>query len=264
MSFYVKSTPEIAAYFGYIYSGRSCVCIVSDNAEDVFVLTESDFNSEKCKRLHSLPEFYFHKELGFLPVPKKMEAKQQNEKADQKEENENMNRKENGNIIAAAQKLVMDLVDGKKSNRDMIYDWDKNRGSDKFENYAYKSKTGSCQEKENFPVVGQRVLIKNDQDYHNSDFGESFIGLEVTVMSKFTIPSKTEGDINMVAVMANEITEFGKNICCCFREDMCHPVKTEQEKNIDSWVELLGECDTIEDVATVLVMNGYHRIKSKD
>lgn len=208
MSFYIKNTPEVAAYFGYTYSGRSCIYIVSDNAEDVFVITESDFNSEKCKHFHSLPEFYFHKELGFLSVPKGMESKQQNEKPDQKEENENMNRKEN------------------------------------------------------FPVVGQKVLLLNTENYTLTSFGEGFVGKEVTVVSKFTTPEVNYAlPTKMVSVLIDELDGYS-GVCACFREDMCHPVRTERQKQIEKIYDLLIDWESLENIAEQLYNTGYLPVKT--
>lgn len=272
MRFYVKNTPAIAHYFGYKYDDNDYIYIISAGMQYVdYVFSRTFWNNEVNKRFHTLPEFYLHKTLGFLPVKNKIQttsmvkeatsAKQPNEKSDQKEENENMNRKETGNIIDAAQKLVMDLVDGKKSNREMIYGWDKNRGSDKFENYVYKSKADLYREKQEFPVVGQKVVILNTENYTLTPFGEGFVGKEVTVVSKFTTPETDYAlPTKMVSVLIDELDGYS-GVCACFRENMCHSIKTEREKEIEGLLDIVYLGGTINEIAERLYNEGYRKLK---
>ena len=85
--------------------------------------------------------------------------------------------------------------------------------------------------------VGDKCVIKNigNKFYVYEEATENFVDKEVTIVSKFTIPSNLEdSDIGMVSVM----NEYGQ--CCCFREEMCYPVKTHKEKTIDKMKEV---CD---------------------
>lgn len=85
--------------------------------------------------------------------------------------------------------------------------------------------------------VGDKCVIKNidNKFYIYEEATENFVDKEVTIVSKFTIPSNMEdSDICMVSVM----NEYGQ--CICFREEMCYPVKTEKEKAIDKMKEV---CD---------------------
>ena len=64
---------------------------------------------------------------------------------------------------------------------------------------------------------------------------ENFVNKEVTIMSKFTIPSTLEdSNIDMVSVMNKD------GQCICFREEMCYPVKTHKEKTIAKMKEVRG------------------------
>ena len=68
---------------------------------------------------------------------------------------------------------------------------------------------------------------------------DSFVNKEVTIMSKFTIPSTLEdSNIDMVSVMNKD------GQCICFREEMCYPVKTHKEKTIDKMKEVRGYLGT--------------------
>lgn len=44
-----------------------------------------------------------------------------------------------GNIFIAIQVVIQELIAGDKSHSEILYSWDKHRGSDKFENYINKS-----------------------------------------------------------------------------------------------------------------------------
>lgn len=213
MSFYVKSTPEVANFYGFTEFNQNDIFLVCSGN---MVGVTNEYNLKHHYR--GLPEYKLHPKHGFVPacysedfldsvpyswssteLPKKQETKQQNEKLDQKGENENMNRKEN------------------------------------------------------FPVVGQKVVIDPNLITY-CPILKDCVGKEVIVIAKYKYYN-----IDTVSVCLDEFSGVA-----CVRADCCFPVKTEQEKNIDAWVDLLSECDTLEDVATVLVMNGYHRIKSKD
>lgn len=259
MSFYVKSTPEVANFYGFTEFNPDNIFLVC-NDKVVGVTNECSL-----KHLYPvLPEYKFHPKHGFVPSyyselfldntpedwsqSESLDTKQQNEKSDQKEENENMNRKENGNIIDAAQKLVMDLVEGKKSNQEMIYDWDKNRGSDKFENYVYKN--NSHQKEDSFPVVGQTVVI--DPNLITScPVLKDCLGKEVTVIAKYKYYN-----IDMVSVCFDEFSDVA-----CVRADRCLPVKTEKEKEIENILYLICEGGTVNDIADRLYNEGYRKQK---
>lgn len=84
--------------------------------------------------------------------------------------------------------------------------------------------------------VGDKCVIKNIENkfYVYEEATENFVDKEVTIMSKFTIPSRVDDSIiRMVSVM----NEDGQ--CICFREEMCHPVKTEEEKAIEEIVDIV-------------------------
>lgn len=44
-----------------------------------------------------------------------------------------------GDIFNAIQVVIQELIAGDKSHSEILYSWDKYRGSDKFENYISKS-----------------------------------------------------------------------------------------------------------------------------
>lgn len=112
--------------------------------------------------------------------------------------------------------------------------------------------------------VGDKCVIKNIENkfYVYEEATENFVDKEVTIMSKFTIPSNLEdSDIDMVSVM----NENGQ--CICFREEMCYPVKTEKEKAIEEIVNIvccqgfLSKNGTVSwEIANKLYEAGYRKV----
>lgn len=89
--------------------------------------------------------------------------------------------------------------------------------------------------------VGDKCVVKNIDNnfYVYEEATENFVNKEVTIMSKFTIPSTLEdSNIDMVSVMNKD------GQCICFREEMCYPVKTHKEKTIDKMKEVRGYLGT--------------------
>lgn len=84
--------------------------------------------------------------------------------------------------------------------------------------------------------VGDKCVIRNidNEFYVYEEATENFVDKEVTVMSKFTIPSTLEdSNIDMVSVMNKD------GQCICFREEMCYPIKTEKEMTIEEIVDIV-------------------------
>lgn len=217
MSFYVKSTPEVAKFLKtkhdinkvFVVNGSFVSCDLIENTEHYNI---SEF---KLHPKHGLVPVYYNE--GFLnnapeswslpESPEKMETKQQNEKPDQKEENENMD------------------------------------------------------SKEEFPVVGQKVVILNTENYTLTPFGEGFVGKEVTVVSKFTTPETDYAlPTKMVSVLIDKLDGYSR-VCACFRENMCHPIKTEREKEIEGMLDIVYLGGTINEIAERLYNEGYRKLK---
>lgn len=100
-----------------------------------------------------------------------------------------------------------------------------------------KEKQVKRQETKKVFEVGDKCVIKNIDNnfYVYEEATENFVDKEVTIMSKFTIPSTLEdSNLDMVSVMNKD------GQCICFREEMCYPVKTHKEKTIDKMKEV---CD---------------------
>ncbi len=217
MSFYVKSTPEVAKFLK-----------TKHDINKVFVVNGSFVSCDLIENTkhYSIPEYKLHPKHGFVPTyyneifldnapdswssaesPEKMETKQQNEKSDQKEENENMD------------------------------------------------------SKEEFPVVGQKVVILNTENYTLTPFGEGFVGKDVTVVSKFTTPENDYAlPTKMVSVLIDELDGYS-GVCACFRENMCYPVKTEREKEIEGLLDIVYLGGTINEIAERLYNEGYRKLK---
>lgn len=109
-------------------------------------------------------------------------------------------------------------------------DSDKSADKTKEENENMKSK-----EIKKVFEVGDKCVIKNidNQFYIPEEITEDFVDKEVTIVSKFTIPSNIEdSDIPMVSVM----NENGQ--CTCFREELCYPIPTHKEKTLDKMKEV--------------------------
>lgn len=124
-----------------------------------------------------------------------------------------------------------------------------------------KEENENMNRKENFPVVGQKVLLLNTENYILTSFGEGFVGKEVTVVSKFTTPEVNYAlPTKMVSVIIDELDGYS-GVCACFREDMCHPVKTEQEKEIENMLYLICGGGTVNDIADRLYNEGYRKLK---
>lgn len=112
--------------------------------------------------------------------------------------------------------------------------------------------------------VGDKCVIKNidNKFYVYEEATENFVDKEVTIMSKFIVPSNVEdSNIDMVSVM----NECGQ--CICFREEMCYPVKTEKEKVIDEMLEVvclqgfLSKNGTVSwEIAEKLYEAGYRKV----
>lgn len=100
-----------------------------------------------------------------------------------------------------------------------------------------KEKQMKQQESKKVFEVGDKCVIRNidNKFYVYEEATENFVDKEVTIMSKFTIPSTLEdSNIDMVSVMNKD------GQCICFREEMCYPVKTHKENTIDKMKEV---CD---------------------
>ena len=54
-----------------------------------------------------------------------------------------------GDIFKAMEKVIQELIIGKKSSSDILYTWDSLRGSDNFSNYIRKDKIISLLEESN-------------------------------------------------------------------------------------------------------------------
>ena len=54
-----------------------------------------------------------------------------------------------GDIFKAIEKVIQELITGKKSNNDILYTWDSLRGSDNFANYIRKDKIISLLDESN-------------------------------------------------------------------------------------------------------------------
>lgn len=106
--------------------------------------------------------------------------------------------------------------------------------------------------------VGDKCVIKNIENkfYVYEEVTENFVDKEVTIVSKFTIPSIWEdSDIDMVSVMNEDRS------CACFREEMCYPVKTEKEKAIEGMLYLVTQGGTVYDIAERFYEEGYRKVE---
>lgn len=84
---------------------------------------------------------------------------------------------------------------------------------------------------------------------------ENFVDKEVTIVSKFTIPSNIEdSDTDMVSVM-NE-----KGQCACFLEEMCYPIKTAKEKAIEEMLYIVTQSGTVYNIAERFYEAGYRKV----
>jgi len=92
-------------------------------------------------------------------------------------------------------------------------------------------------------------------------FGEGFVGKEVAVVSKFTTPENNYAlPTKMVSVLIDELDGYSE-VCACFRENMCYPVKTEREKEIEGLLDIVYLGGTINEIAERLYNEGYRKLK---
>lgn len=124
MSFYVKSTPEVAEYFKSKYQSKYnfYVVIGGNLAGKDDVRTFIGGTTIKELKMVGVPEYKLHPKHGLVPAyysdvfldnapedwssSESLETKQQNEKPNQKEGNENMDRKEDFPVVG--EKVVID------------------------------------------------------------------------------------------------------------------------------------------------------------
>lgn len=106
--------------------------------------------------------------------------------------------------------------------------------------------------------VGDKCVIKNIENkfYVYEEATENFVDKEVTIMSKFTIPSRVDDSIIRMVSVTNEDGQ-----CICFREEMCYPVKTEKEKAIEEMLCFVTQGGTVYDIAERLYEAGYRKVK---
>lgn len=106
--------------------------------------------------------------------------------------------------------------------------------------------------------VGDKCVIKNVNNKFcvYEEATENFVDKEVTIVSKFTIPSTMEdSDINMVSVMR----EDGQ--CACFREEMCYPIKTEKDIFVENLlVDFNVSSMNNKELAEKLYEAGYRKV----
>lgn len=115
-----------------------------------------------------------------------------------------------------------------------------------------------------FFEVGDKCIIKNTDNkfYVYEEATENFVDKEVTITSKFTIPSRVDDSIIHVVSVMNEDGQ-----CICFREEMCYPVKSEKEKAIEEIVDIvcsqgfLSKNGTVSwEIANKLYEAGYRKV----
>lgn len=203
MSFYVKSTPEVANYLKTFHESN-CVFVVYTAGDNFQIIAKDLLDNVKN---YCIPEYKLHPKHGLIPANSKLFNKDSN-----KEQEENKMQQETKKVFE----------------------------------------------------VGDKCVIKNvnNELYVNEEATANFVDKEVTIMSKFTIPSNLEdSDIDMVSVM----NENGQ--CACFREEMCYPAKTEKEKALEEMehiicsVQYVPPSSSIEyELAAKLYEAGYRKV----
>lgn len=108
--------------------------------------------------------------------------------------------------------------------------------------------------------VGDKCVIRNPNNYEvMEEVKKYFIDKECKIIAKFDL------SIPMVVVqlVAPETSDmFG--VCVVFREEMCYPVKTEKEKEIEEMMAVVTEVyheDKInKDIVNLLYSAGYRKV----
>lgn len=104
--------------------------------------------------------------------------------------------------------------------------------------------------------VGDKCIIKNINNYIlMEEVKKYFIDKECKIVAKFEL------SIPMVVVQLVDPEDpdmFG--VCAVFREEMCHPVKTEKEKAIEEMLYIVTQGGTVYDVAERFYEVGYRKV----
>lgn len=104
-----------------------------------------------------------------------------------------------------------------------------------------------------FPPVGSMVRINNSAGYELSSLGRGFVGVDCTVLATFV----NGGGVKMAAV------EIDGGDCCCFRLDMCKPIKSQRDKAIDEFgsdIDDVWSGKTETELAEELLSIGYRKL----
>lgn len=104
--------------------------------------------------------------------------------------------------------------------------------------------------------VGDKCVIRNPNNYElMEEVKKYFIDKECNIVAKF--------DLSLPMVVVQLVVPEDSDmlgVCVVFREEMCYPVKTKKEKEIEGMLHLVTQGGTVYDIAERLYEAGYRKV----